>query len=184
VTGARWHLGLDTATPWLSLALWRPGDGALHRRSSLLGRGLASALMGELDAFLAAHGLTQRDVGAVGVGVGPGSFTGVRIGVAAAIGLGRGLDVPVGGAGTLEAIALAGLGDGESGWALLDARRGAVYAGSFHRSGDEITVLEAVRRRSRGDVPTTGRIVEDVAPDALHAAHRARAGEPPLPRYG
>jgi tRNA threonylcarbamoyl adenosine modification protein YeaZ len=179
-----WHLGLDTATPWLSLALWRPDDDAVLRRQVRLDRALARAVMGELDAFLTANDVTLRQVAAVGVGVGPGSFTGIRIGVAAAVGLGRGLDLPVGGAGTLHALALAGLADGERGWALLDARRGAVYAGRFARHGDDVVVLDDVRRRPREEVPTDERVVEGVAPDALHAARRALAGEPPHPRYG
>lgn len=185
MTGAAggWHLGLDTATPWLSLALWRPDDDTVLRRQVRVDRALARALMDELDAFLSTHGVTVSELAAVGVGVGPGSFTGVRIGVAAAIGLGRGLDLPVGGAGTLHAVALAGLADGERGWALLDARRGAVYAGRFARRGDDIDVLDDVRRRPREEVPRGERLVEGVAPDALHAARRALAGEPPHPRY-
>jgi tRNA threonylcarbamoyladenosine biosynthesis protein TsaB len=182
--GGAWHLGLDTATPWLALALWRPSDGTLHRHRSELGRGLASALMGELDAFLRTHGVRPGDLAAVGVGVGPGSFTGVRIGVAAALGLGRGLAIPVGGVGTLDAIALAGLAEGEEGWALLDARKGAVYAGRFRRTPDTILVLEEVRRRPRADIDAAAIVIEGVPPDASLAARAARAGGAARPRYG
>ncbi|MBA2668724.1 MAG: tRNA (adenosine(37)-N6)-threonylcarbamoyltransferase complex dimerization subunit type 1 TsaB [Trueperaceae bacterium] len=184
-----WYLGLDTATPWLALALWSPAgaDGAtdvVHRHAIDLGRDLAGALMGELDAFVRAHDVAPEALRAIGVGVGPGSFTGIRIGIAAALGLGRGLGVAVAGAGTLEALALAGLDDGEVGWSAIDARRGAVYAGRFRRIGDDIDVLEEGRRRPRAEVPPGARLVEGIAPDAFHAARAARAGAPLLPRYG
>jgi tRNA threonylcarbamoyladenosine biosynthesis protein TsaB len=184
VSGGRWHLGLDTATPWLSLALWCPADGTVHRRQAHLGRALARALVGELATFLEAHGVGLREVAAVGVGVGPGSYTGVRIGVATALGLARGLGVPLGGAGTLEALALRGLDDGESAWVVLAARAGTVHAGRFVRRGDDVEVLEPVRARARDELALAPPVVEDVAPDALHAARQALAGRPPRPRYG
>jgi tRNA threonylcarbamoyladenosine biosynthesis protein TsaE len=179
----RWILGIDTATPWLSLALWSPSTGRVERRHSHLGRRLASEMMSELDTFLARSGVERRALVAIGVGVGPGSFTGVRIGVATALGLGRGLAVPVGAASTLEAIGLAGLEDGEHGWAVVDARRGAVHASRLVRRGDDIDVLEEAHRRARAELPAAARVLEDVAPDALHAARRAMVGDPPRPRY-
>jgi tRNA threonylcarbamoyladenosine biosynthesis protein TsaB len=54
------------------------------------------------------------------VGRGPGSFTSIRIGLAIARSLALTLDIPVAGASTLEGYA--------SGLAVIDARRGEVFA--------------------------------------------------------
>ncbi len=63
----------------------------------------------------------------IGVTTGPGSFTGLRVGLAFAQGLGAALDRPVVGVSTLDALA-ASVGDAPAVAALIDARRGQVYA--------------------------------------------------------
>jgi len=182
---ARWVLALDTATPWRSLALRRLDGDEVHRDATLLGRELATRLLPDLDAFLARHGVHRGAIAAIGVGVGPGSYTGVRIGVAAALGLGRALGVRVSGSGTLEALAFAGLAPGETGWALIDARRGRVHALLAKRDEGAVTVLEGPVTCPRSELPTAGaRCVEDVAPDAAWHTLNALGGEPPEPRYG
>jgi tRNA threonylcarbamoyladenosine biosynthesis protein TsaB len=74
------------------------------------------------------------------VGLGPGSFTGLRIGIATARGLGASLGLPVTGICTLDAI---GRGMGEAGvegdrLAVLDARRGEVFAALYSQRGERI----------------------------------------------
>jgi tRNA threonylcarbamoyladenosine biosynthesis protein TsaB len=71
----------------------------------------------------------------LGVGLGPGSFTGLRIGVATARGLGASLGLPVAGVCTLDAL---GRGMVESSLALLDARRGEVFAALYSERGERI----------------------------------------------
>ena len=73
------------------------------------------------------------DLSAIAVGVGPGTFTGLRIGVATARALAKANDLPVRGVSSLAALA-AGM-TGESRLALIDAKRGEVYAALFE--GDE-----------------------------------------------
>lgn len=63
----------------------------------------------------------------IGVTTGPGSFTGLRVGLAFAQGLGAALDRPVVGMSTLDALA-ASVADAPAVAALIDARRGQVYA--------------------------------------------------------
>lgn len=87
----------------------------------------------------------------IGVTVGPGSFTGLRVGLAFAQGLGAALDRPVVGISALDALA-ASLDDAAGAVAaLIDARRGQVYARLFTNGAplgpDEALSLEEAARR-------------------------------------
>ena len=73
------------------------------------------------------------DLDAIAVGVGPGTFTGLRIGVATARALAKANGLPVRAVSSLAALA-AGM-TGPSRLALIDAKRGEVYAALF--DGDE-----------------------------------------------
>lgn len=66
----------------------------------------------------------------IAVTVGPGSFTGLRVGIAFAKGLGLARDRPVVGVESLHAIAASADRKGR-GCAVIDARRGQVYARVF-----------------------------------------------------
>ncbi len=101
------RLVFDTATDFLSVALFDDADGAngvggrlighVHER---VGRGHAERL---LPAIAALDEGGRAD--AVLVGCGPGSFTGIRVAIAAARALGFAWNVPVQGFGTLALIA-------------------------------------------------------------------------------
>ncbi len=76
----------------------------------------------------------------IAVGLGPGSFTGLRIGIATARALGSSLGLPVVGACTLDAL---GRGIGEENGerpalAVLDARRGEVFAALYSPEGQRL----------------------------------------------
>ncbi|WP_312734751.1 tRNA (adenosine(37)-N6)-threonylcarbamoyltransferase complex dimerization subunit type 1 TsaB [Brevundimonas sp.] len=97
----------------------------------------------------------------IGVTVGPGSFTGLRVGLAFAQGLGAALDRPVVGISTLAALA-ASLDDGDGPVAaLIDARRGQVYARLFRDAAalgpDEALTLETAAARIAALTQETGR---------------------------
>jgi tRNA threonylcarbamoyladenosine biosynthesis protein TsaB len=81
-------------------------------------------------------------VGTLAVGLGPGSFTGVRIGLATARGLGASAGVPVRGVCTLDALGRALAehpdGAGRSRLAVLDARRGEVFAALYSPTGEHL----------------------------------------------
>lgn len=184
------RLGLDTATPFLALALWSPAGGTLASRAPRVERAHAARIVPELDALFAEAGVSRGGIAAVTVGVGPGSYTGVRVGVAAARALATAWGVPLGGASTLTQIAWGGLGDGETGVAALDARRGNVYAAPYERRGSSLIPLappaKAPRetwRRWWTDAGPGARWLEDAPPDASWAARRPPAGAPPEPVY-
>jgi tRNA threonylcarbamoyladenosine biosynthesis protein TsaB len=95
--------------------------------------------LGEVERAAAAAGGWER-VGGVAVGVGPGSFTGLRVGIASARAFGASLGLPLTGVGTLDALAL-GLVDAAGDrprLAVLDARRGEVFAALHQASGDRL----------------------------------------------
>jgi len=69
----------------------------------------------------------------IAVGLGPGSFTGLRVGIATARGLATSLGLPVAGVCTLDALGMGILerGGDRSALAVLDARRGEVFAALY-----------------------------------------------------
>ncbi len=99
----------------------------------------STALLAEVERAAAAAG-GWDEVDSIAVGVGPGSFTGLRIGVATARALSAGLGLPASGVCTLDAIGR-GLveADGDSPiLAILDARRGEVFAALYSAAGERL----------------------------------------------
>jgi tRNA threonylcarbamoyladenosine biosynthesis protein TsaB len=181
-------LGLDTATAWLCAALWSPAHGELARIAEQVERDHAKRMTGVLDALLLQAGLDKTRLSGIGVGIGPGSYTGLRVGVATAAGLGRGLGIPVAGADTLASAARSLLAEDEEAFVTLDARRGNVYAGRYHRRGDIIRTLAQPRKihleTLLAEAAEPGiRVLTDVRPDAAWLAQQALSGLPPVPSY-
>jgi tRNA threonylcarbamoyladenosine biosynthesis protein TsaB len=127
--GAPLLLAVETATAAPSLALWR-GEALLGERAADPARATAEALLPALDALLADAGVALSAVAGFAVSIGPGSFTGLRIGVATVKGLAFGTDCPAVAISTLAAIAAHASGAAPVA-AVLDARRGEVYAAGF-----------------------------------------------------
>jgi tRNA threonylcarbamoyladenosine biosynthesis protein TsaB len=126
-------LGMDTATPDTAVAVTGAGD-PIERASGpgADGRPLhARALLGSIEEAVAAAGGWPA-VELIAVGIGPGSFTGVRIGISTARALAQARDLPLVGVPSTSAlaagIAAATEGAGRSRLAVIDARRGEVFA--------------------------------------------------------
>jgi len=121
-------LALESATPAPAVALvedervvaWRPAEGASPR---------SEALLPAVDALLREAGTALADLDGFAVGIGPGSFTGLRVGLSTLKGLAFGDLRPVAGVSTLAAVARRADDPRRAAVAaLLDARRGEVYA--------------------------------------------------------
>jgi tRNA threonylcarbamoyladenosine biosynthesis protein TsaB len=120
-----------------------------------MSKGHSERLAGFARDAVAASGLSFADIDRIGVTVGPGSFTGLRVGMAFALGLGAALDRPVVGLSSLDALA-ASVEPGTVA-ALIDARRGQVYARVFAdgvpAGPAEALSLEAAAQRVGGLAP-------------------------------
>jgi tRNA threonylcarbamoyladenosine biosynthesis protein TsaB len=174
-------LGLDTATHTAGLAIVdddRVLAAVRHDQSQR-----SADLLVAIDALCRGIGLAPTELDAIAIGAGPGSFTGLRIGMATAKGIAFAARRPLWAVSSLAALAedainelanqiLVAHTDGVIA-AVLDARRGEVFAGCYRHGvllGPERvlapTELAAWVRELAGDVPTS------FAGDAL-AAHPA-----------
>lgn len=170
---------MDTATGWLSLALFDTDqDRDLGATELEAGRKHASLLLPTLQELLLNTGVKLEQVSAIGVGIGPGSYTGLRVGLASARGLATGLDVPLSGVDSLQAAAWNRLEPAEDAWLTLDARRGNVYAGRYLCDGRSVITLEAPLKLPAIDLARQAdaaglRVLEAGAPSAAWIARQA-----------
>jgi tRNA threonylcarbamoyladenosine biosynthesis protein TsaB len=127
-------LTIDTATPTETVGLVRGGR-LLAQRVTHAGRGHADELAASVDDVLKRSSVSLSDLDGIAVSIGPGRFTGLRVGLSTAKGLSVASGVPVMPVPTLEALAASVLPEdappGTCVCAMLDARRGEVYAAAF-----------------------------------------------------
>ena len=123
-------LVIDTALGACTAAVF-DGDRVLAARFEPMAKGHQERLGGLVRDAVAQAGVGFDGLERIGVTTGPGSFTGLRVGLAFAQGLGAALDRPVVGVSTLDALAASVAAEGPVA-ALIDARRGQVYARLFH----------------------------------------------------
>lgn len=151
-------LGLDTATPQVSVAIGEEGAVLGEVR---LGRGrrhaeqLAPAieyLCRELDVELAR-------LAGIAVGLGPGLFTGLRVGVTTAKTMAQALRVPVVGVTSLDLVAYPLRHSDRLVVAVLDARRGEVFDARYR------PVPGGVQRIGDYDVGPPADLVADLVAD-------------------
>jgi len=126
-------LAFDASTPVTTVALANGSE--VLAEVSVAARGASEAL---LPAIHAALGLTGEDLGSVErvlAGVGPGTFTGIRIAAATARALSAGTGTFLSKNSTLAALAAPALSCSGDVLAVLDARRGQVFARRFSEAG-------------------------------------------------
>jgi tRNA threonylcarbamoyladenosine biosynthesis protein TsaB len=162
-------LGLDTATTTASIALL--DDGRVIATATRNTHRRAADVLIAVDEACRAAGIGPRELDAIAVGAGPGSFTGLRIGMATAKGIAFAAQRPVWAVSSLAALALAAPADGTV-VAILDARKGEVFAGLFRKTGALVESLEPERVLAPGMVivPEGAITVGDVPALCSHAA--------------
>jgi len=161
-------LAIETATEACSVALWC--DGAILERHEIAPRRHGELVLPFAEQLLAEAGVGRRQLDAIAVGRGPGAFTGVRLAIALAQGLAVALGRPVVPVSTLATLALGALdeapasarGAGVIVHALIDARMGEVYSGSFRVGEDggiDAGSDEALQKPAAAHAPGTGALV-------------------------
>jgi tRNA threonylcarbamoyladenosine biosynthesis protein TsaB len=134
-------LAVHSSSPCLGVAISQ-GDEVLGERVLSPGRkhleNLAP-LIGDLTGRL---GIDLSELDAFGVACGPGSFSGIRVGMAVIKGLGLALGKPVAGISSLEILAWQALEKGQTGAAVVDARRDQVYTGIYKRDANGLVLID------------------------------------------
>lgn len=182
-------IALDTATSAGGVAVADEGR-ILALRTFDAGREHSRRMFPEIEGALADAGRRREEIAAVAVTIGPGSFTGLRIALSAAKGLCFALGVPLVTVSTLEALAARLPWCALPVCAVLDARRGEVYAAAYDTSdgrpralgAEEVLVPERLLARwGDRDVLFTGNGV-DRWRELLASLPGGRLAPPPLTR--
>lgn len=170
-------LAFDTSSGLGSLALFR-GGALLEERAVEAPGGFGHILFGEIDSLLGRHGVTVGELGRVAAVSGPGSFTGLRVGLAAAKALAEVARCELVPVSALRA--LASFGSAPRRAAVIDARRGEVYAGLYDaalepRAAETVGPLAALLASAGPDVELITSTPELLAPRPATLAPRALA---------
>jgi tRNA threonylcarbamoyladenosine biosynthesis protein TsaB len=137
-------LGIDTSTAASAACVLR-GDGEVFEvapePTALTARPAhARELMPAVAEVMDRAGLGYADLEGIAVGVGPGTFTGLRIGIATARGLASSNDLPLRPVSSLAALARGLKAEADatgspSLLAVIDAKRGEVFAAEYEKDG-------------------------------------------------
>jgi tRNA threonylcarbamoyladenosine biosynthesis protein TsaB len=127
-------LAIDTATPSTVVGV-QLGDGRVVEARDDPPEGSRGEHAGRVlvlvEQALRDGGVAWDDVDRIAVGVGPGGFTGLRIGIATARALAQARGLPLVPVSSLAALAAGAAGAGGAIAAVIDARRGEVFAAAW-----------------------------------------------------
>ena len=135
-------LALDASTPLTTVAVARVDARSREvlAEVSTTGRGASETLLPAVQAALDLSGEKLDSVELVLAGVGPGTFTGIRIAAATARALSAGTGIALARNSTLDALAAPALSCSSDVLAVLDARRGQVFARRFAEAGPTTSI--------------------------------------------
>ena len=141
-------LAVDTSALTATVSIMKDGVSVYeHNVTNALTH--SETLMPMIDSALKSVSLTPDKIDLYAVSCGPGSFTGIRIGVAAIKALAYAVNKPVFGMNTLEALAYnLILIENTPICAIMDARRGQVYTGTYIFENGEIKCISAPDAKS------------------------------------
>ena len=122
------YLFIDSATTNLVVAIINDGKIA-YMYDNNDGHDTSSKMMPVLAEAFDSAGLKPQDIDKIFVVNGPGSFTGIRVGLTVAKTMAYTLNIPIVSVSSLEVMA-----SGKAGTALINARRGYVFAGSYDKN--------------------------------------------------
>ncbi len=119
------YLFIDSATTNLVVAIINEGKIA-YIYDNNEGHDTSSKMMPVLSEAFENAGLKPQDIDKIFVVTGPGSFTGIRVGLTVAKTMAYALNIPIVPISSLEVMASC-----SGGTALINARRGYVFAGTY-----------------------------------------------------
>jgi tRNA threonylcarbamoyladenosine biosynthesis protein TsaB len=131
-------LGLETSASRGGVALLRDDETLAEQsfeKGLVHGREVAPAMKQVIDRA----GITLQELDLVCVDIGPGSYTGVRVGVATAKALAWALGKKLAAVISLDALAQAAAGLGETIVPVLDARREQLYSATYTSKSGMVT---------------------------------------------
>ena len=140
-------LAIDTATRVMSVAVC--DERGVRAEVARPTHGADLLLL--VDEACRAAAVRRTDLDAVAVGAGPGSFTGLRIGMATAKGIAYAIKRPLWAVSSLAALARGGDSTGVV-IAVLDARRGEVFAGAYRVTDAAVIALADERAMSPAEL--------------------------------
>ena len=126
-------LAFDASTPVVTVAVARAEDGVreILAEISVTARGASEALLPSVHAALDLAGEDLAAVERVLAGTGPGTFTGIRIAASTARAISLGTGAALAKNSTLAALAAPALSVSPDVLAVLDAKRGEIFAQRF-----------------------------------------------------
>jgi len=173
-------LSMSTSSPRGTVAIARDSR-ILARVAYDGGTSHAERLFAVIDEAMAHAGITRAEIDALACDIGPGSFTGVRVGVASAKGIAVALSIPVVGVGSLESMAhaAASIAAGRDVIAVVDARKGEVFAGAYDTA---LRPTWGPRHLGRDQASTLGDLAIERAALVVGAVVTELSGLAPPPR--
>jgi tRNA threonylcarbamoyladenosine biosynthesis protein TsaB len=121
--------GLDTSTPVTTVAVLGPQELELHDDGEKPRH--AQTLQPLLERVLEQAGASWDVIERLCVGVGPGGFTGLRLGIATARAIAQAREIPLAPVSSLDALAAGCESPPTRVAAVIDARRGEVFAALY-----------------------------------------------------
>lgn len=137
-------LGIETGGPLAEMAVVAGGRVLAECSRAVASHG--AELPDAVGELLERAGIAAGDLKGLAVGIGPGSFTGLRVGLSYAKGLAMASGYALVGVPSLDTLALAALAEADCAQgrmicAVLDARRGEVYAALYRVCADGLEKL-------------------------------------------
>lgn len=131
-------LGIDTSSDTMTVALFNNGV-VIGEYTTNLKKNHSVRLLPAIAALMDECSVKPTDLKKIAVAKGPGSYTGLRIGVTVAKTMAWDAGIPIVGISSLALLAENGLYFSGKVVALMDARRGNVYAGVYQAIQGEMS---------------------------------------------
>lgn len=147
------YLFIDSATATLVVAIVVNGE-IIYLYNKQTGKDMSSTIMPVIEQAFEKSQIRPENLDKIFVANGPGSFTGIRVGLAVAKTMAWGLKIPIVPFSSLELIA--STPNTTNNIALIDARRGYAFAGTYDQ---DLNVIQSDRHILLDDIAVQGTFV-------------------------